>query len=177
MNQTLFVSNKHIIHIIMQLLHNNFFFLYVIFLCGKDFSRSFGSTPHIPYFQDKIQLKFTLYLWHWGLGLWCSPLKEMRFQKLTPYYDYYTAYNIRCDPLVVLMVHGMISLGGCFPSLLISLYLLNYYWNGILITITIHFNLFWLLIITSNNFIEKAPPPPESFILIVIYWRMIFSYC
>ena len=71
--------------------------------------------PTYLIFRGKKQMQFPLYPFRWGLGLFCSPLKEMIFQQLTPSSDYYPAYTLCCDPLVVLMVHRLIFLGGCFP--------------------------------------------------------------
>ena len=82
---------------------------------GINFSRSFGSASHVPYFQEKIQLQFTLYPWHLGLFLFCSPLEEVRFQQLTPYSDYYSSHTLCCDHLLVIMAHRLTSLEGCFP--------------------------------------------------------------
>ena len=38
-------------------------------------------------------------------------------------------------------------------------YLLNYYWNGRLLTLTIHSNIFWSLIIASDNLIDIPTSP------------------
>ena len=135
-----------------------------------------GSASHIPSFQDKNQMQFTLYPWHWGLELCYSPLNYMMFRKLRPSPDYHPESPLCCDPLVVFMVWRMLSLGGLFPSPQTPPYLLNYYWNGRLIMLTIHSNMLWLIIITSNQFIDKSPPH-SSFILIFVYWRMIRSDC
>ena len=96
-----------------------------------------------------------------GLGLGCYPLKELRFQKLTPYPDYHTSSLLSCKPLVLLMVRRLISMGSCFPSPPDSPFFLNYDWNGIFKTLTIHSNLFWLLMITSDNFVDTPPLPPH----------------
>ena len=110
-------------------------------------------------------MEFPLYSWHWGLGVLCSTLKEPRFQQPNRSPDYHTVSTIKYEPLGLLMVWRLIYTGGCFPYPLKPPYLLNYDWNEILITIQIHSNMLWLLMITSNQFIDPPPHLPTSFLL------------
>ena len=107
----------------------------------------------------------------------CSSVKEIMFQQPnhSPYYR--TVSPLSCDPLGVIMVWRLISLVGCFLSPLNSPYLLNYHWNGRLLTLTIYSNIFWSLMITYDKFIDKSPPPLDSFIFIFIWIIMIIFYC
>ena len=143
----------------------------------RNLSISFGSESHVPSFQVKNQMQCPLYSWHWWLGSWCSPVKELKFQQPTSSPDYHTVSPLSCDILGLLMLWRLIPLGGCFPYPPNSPYLLNYYWNGRSITLTIHSDIFWLLMITSDQFIDKSPPPPASFVFIVICRRIISSDC
>ena len=116
MNQKIFVTTKHIIRRIMHFFHNNFVLVCNI-LCGnKYFKILWICVPRTLFPGGGEHIRFHLYPWHWGLGLCCSPLKEVRFQQMTPSIDYFPAYTLCCDTLVVLMVRRLISLGGYFPS-------------------------------------------------------------
>ena len=115
MDQTLFVSNKHITSRIMHFLCNNFFLVCNIIMWEENFNILWLCFPR-NLSSGKTQLQFPLYPWHWGLGLCFYPLKDMRFQQLTPSYDYYPKYTLCCNTLVLLILHRLISLRGCFPS-------------------------------------------------------------
>ena len=63
-------------------------------------------------------------------------------QKLIPYPDYHTEPPLSYEPLGLLMVWRLLSLGGCFPIPTNPFYFLNYDLNGRFLMLTIHSNLF-----------------------------------
>ena len=112
-NQKLFFMNKHVISIIMQLFHSKFF-LYVILFCGKNLVKILWLFVPRTFFSDQESDSISVVVLTLGLGLCCSPLKEMRFQQPTTSPDYHKLSPLSCEPFVVLMVRRLISLGGCF---------------------------------------------------------------
>ena len=122
--------------------------------------------PTYLFFRSKIRCNFHYSPDTGGWGLCCSPVKDLSFRQPTASPDYHTVSPLSYEPLGFLMVQRLISLGGWLPSPQNSPYLLDYYWNGIVLTLTIHSNILWLLIITSYQFIDKAPPHlPPPFLL------------
>ena len=96
---------------------------------GRNISSSIKSTSNVPYFKVKAKIKFTVLLWNiWGFNNW-HPLLII-------------IHNI----LYIVILWKYSWYGDWFPSeadfrIPQNLpYPLNYYWNGILITLTIHSN-------------------------------------
>ena len=143
---------------------------------GRNISSLIGSVYHVPSLQVETKMQFPWQYWQWGLGLWCSLLKDLIFRQLTPSPDYNPPSPLSCEPLEILVVRRLLSISPTHP------YLLDYYSDSVSLTLTIRYNLLWSLTIASDQFIYKVfppylipPLPPTSLVSIVIDLRMIRS--
>ena len=132
----------------------NFVLVCNILLLDEFFKILWICVPH-SFFAGLKSYKPPLHSWYRGLGLLLYPMKELMFQQLNPYLDYYPPCLLSFDPLLVLMLCRLLYIPPRPPPSL-----LNDDWNGGLLIPKICSHIFQSLIISSGWFINKTHPPP-----------------
>ena len=89
MSQKLFVSNNHIISIIMNFFHRKFVLVCNLLLWEEVCQDSLVLSPMCLIFRSETRYNLPCGTNTGGLRLYCSPMKHLSCKKITPYPDYH----------------------------------------------------------------------------------------